>query len=134
MKKLLSIGMFISVAALALTLYSEKSRVDCSGGEFDLQLKKVYPKIVTPSFGAQDNNYVIFEFSDPQYENARLRIFSVEGRNVSEIDSSQRIARSGTLDWYLKWDCRDSGGSTVNPGIYVYQFEGRNKIFTGTIV
>ncbi|OGS18509.1 MAG: hypothetical protein A3J83_05400 [Elusimicrobia bacterium RIFOXYA2_FULL_40_6] len=102
--------------------------------EFDLQLKKVYPKIVSPSLGVQDSNYVFFEFSDPQYENAKLNIFSLDGFKMREIFSSQRIAKAGSLDWYFVWDCRDSKGSVVNPGVYVYLFQSKNKNYNGTII
>ncbi|MBU0952748.1 MAG: hypothetical protein KKH91_08010 [Elusimicrobia bacterium] len=113
---------------------SAVSAVHSFSDEFDLQLKKVYPKIVTPSYGVQDNNYVFFEFYDPQYENAKLNIFSLDGYKVREIFSSQRIAKAGSLDWCFVWDCRDSKGAVINPGVYLYLFQSKNKNYNGTII
>jgi flagellar hook assembly protein FlgD len=37
-------------------------------------------------------------------------------------------------DNIMYWDGRDKDGTVVKGGIYIYQIEAGNKIFTGTVV
>ncbi|OGS20168.1 MAG: hypothetical protein A2252_10995 [Elusimicrobia bacterium RIFOXYA2_FULL_39_19] len=121
-------------AVLTVMLVYVHNSTNCFSDEFDLQLKKVYPKIVTPYYGTNDNNCVIFEFSDPQYENVRVKIYTIDGRNIREIDSYERTPKANSFDWCFKWNCLDSAGSRVNPGVYLYVMEAKNKVYNGTII
>jgi len=106
--------------------------------EFDFELKKVYPKIVTPSYGNGDNNFVFFEFYDPLAGATKfdLKIFDINGHKIKNIDTSNSnwkpISSSG--NFRIFWDCKDSQEYYVLPGVYIYQLESNKKIFTGIIV
>lgn len=109
-----------------------------SPDEFDFELKKVYPKIVTPSYGRDDNNFVFFEFYDPlagatQFE---LKIFDINGYRIKNIDTSNNNWKTipSSQNFKILWDCKDSEGNYVLPGVYIYQLESSKKTFTGIIV
>jgi hypothetical protein len=108
-----------------------------SGQNFDFELKKVYPKLVTPDIlglSGQNEN-VFFSFSNLTNEEFRLRIFDLEGRNITEIPTSNLNwkYRSGSNDYFVFWNCRDSGSQIVQPGVYLYFVETKKKTFTGAI-
>ena len=105
--------------------------------ELDIKLKNVYPKIVTPAYGLQDNNRVFFEFKVPQggYEFAgKLKVFDIKGHKVTEPATSPLRWISQT-EFRLPWDIRDTNGFFIPPGVYIYQFESpKGKIYAGTII
>ncbi|MEW6041342.1 MAG: hypothetical protein AB1633_07460 [Elusimicrobiota bacterium] len=120
---------FISIFIFSLNLFGEN---------VDFELKKVYPKLVTPgySLSAGQNDNVFFQFRNLNYEDFKLKIFNVEGKNVMTIPISNinwKSRGAGTLDYYIVWDCRDSDNQILEPGTYIYLLETGKKLFNGTI-
>jgi len=90
-------------------------------------LLNVAPKAFTPEEGAGSVNCVRFTFSNPYFAEVTIRIFDICG---AKIRSSLRRESANVM----AWDGRNDGGGFVRGGIYIYQAEAGEKIFSGTIV
>lgn len=91
----------------------------------EFKLLEVKPRILTAGRDGF-NDRVTFSFVEPSSK-LRLKIFSLDGRAVEEIN----YISDGT--GILAWDAK-SAGSTVAPGVYIYQLEADGRIFSGSIV
>jgi hypothetical protein len=82
----------------------------------DATLVQVYPRIFTPNNDGH-NDVVIFQFGDLDVSNTELtgEIFDLNGNKIAALQ------RGPDPNSTLKWDGKDSGGSVVPGGIYVYQ-------------
>ncbi|MEW6040290.1 MAG: gliding motility-associated C-terminal domain-containing protein [Elusimicrobiota bacterium] len=100
-----------------------------ASGEFTLYNWPTKARIITPD-GDGRNDVFEFYFTNPLNNAVSGRIYSFTGDYVADIsvDTSQMV---------LSWDGKDSAGSKVAPGIYIYQIkvEGAlSKIINGTVV
>jgi len=92
-----------------------------------LTLTRVYPRIFTPN-GDGWNDKVIFQFDNPELLPISGKIYDLAGSFVVNL-------QPGTSpDSMLVWDGKDSGGTVVPGGIYLYQIELGGTPTTGTIV
>ena len=92
---------------------------------------EVIPKIITPNSDGQ-NDRAFFRFDNPKGTVINIKIFDMAGslvRTISNITDNSNVPGG-----YTSWDGTDKNGSTVAPGTYIYQIEGEEKIFNGTIV
>lgn len=132
----------LTVVLLLLTFYITLNTYPLCSQEpdiDDIELKNVYPKIVTPKHGSNENNFVFFSFNNPFLGDPKLKIFSYEGYRIKEIppDEIKPNPESSYEEgyWYLVWDGKDSSENFVLPGVYIFQFETpKGKIYTGTII
>jgi len=106
-----------------------------SAEQLDFELKKVYPKIITPGTGQQDNNLVFFEFYEPRSGDFSILIYDTAGFRVREISSLDKKPFSqSSMNYYLAWDGTDMNNAGVPPGVYVYCLENGRRVFNGTII
>lgn len=92
-------------------------------------LTKVYPRIFTPN-GDGLNDYVEFQFENPQDGNPYGMIYDMRGARVAEL-------KKGNNYDSLIWDGRMSSGSVALPGAYVYQIEvtgAETKTINGVVI
>ncbi|PKN02124.1 MAG: hypothetical protein CVU77_01505 [Elusimicrobia bacterium HGW-Elusimicrobia-1] len=92
----------------------------------EFRLVDVKPRVLTPGGSSGFNDRVIFSFVEPD-EKLTLRIFTLDGRKIEEID----YGAAGTER--LVWNAC-AAGSMVSPGVYIYQLEADGKVFSGTLV
>ncbi len=90
-------------------------------------MTKVYPKIISPN-GDGWNDKAVFEFDNPQLLPLSGKVYDITGAFVADM------AFGRVPDSTLVWDGKDSAGSTVPGGIYVYQVDTGNGATTGTVV
>jgi gliding motility-associated-like protein len=93
------------------------------------KLVKIEPsKIFTPNNdGVDDTIKFIVDYPDGQTANFSGKIFDMTGRLIRD---SLRELDSKTVEW----DGKDSGGTIVTQGVYMYQIEGIGKKVTGTVI
>lgn len=90
-------------------------------------LQIVPNKIFTPN-GDGVNDAIEFFFENPaDAVAAEARIYDLSGAQVSNM-------KPGTTGTSFTWDGRDSGGSAVPGGIYLYQFQVEGRTLNGTVV
>ncbi|MFH2070580.1 MAG: gliding motility-associated C-terminal domain-containing protein [Elusimicrobiota bacterium] len=92
---------------------------------------KVMPKIITPNNDGT-NDKALFIFDNPKTTNIKIKIFDLTGAEVKDLgEYNQHSYVSGEIK---SWDGTDSQGNRVPPGTYIYQLEGEEKVFNGTII
>lgn len=92
-------------------------------------LTKVYPRIFSPN-GDGLNDYVEFQFENPQDGNPYGKIYDMRGALVGEL-------KKGSNFNSLIWDGRMSSGDVALPGAYVYQIEvtgAETKTLNGVVI
>ncbi|MGA2090130.1 MAG: gliding motility-associated C-terminal domain-containing protein [Endomicrobiales bacterium] len=92
-------------------------------------LTSVYPQIFTPN-GDNRNDYVQFQFENPQDANPSGKIYNLHGAAIGEM-------KAGVVYDSLIWDGTTYSGSIALPGAYVYQIEvtgSESKVYTGVVV
>lgn len=82
----------------------------------------VYPNPYKPSVVMQGGTGIKF---DGLTANMRLRIYTISGRLVKEIESS--------TDGSYEWDCTNNEGERVASGVYVYIVTNGNEIKKGKL-
>ncbi len=90
------------------------------------ELINVKPRVITAGRADGLNDRVIFSFVEPD-EKLTLRIFTLDGRKIEEID----YGAAGTER--LVWNAC-AAGAMGSPGVYIYQLEADGKVFSGTLV
>ena len=106
-----------------------------SAGQLNFELKRVFPKIITPGTGQQDNNLVFFEFFEPQPADFSILIYDTAGFKIREISSIDKKPFSHlSMNYYLSWDGTDMNNTRVRPGVYIYSLEKGKMVFNGTII
>lgn len=90
-------------------------------------LTAVQPRVFSPNEASAQVNRVRFTFNNPDGYEVTVRIFDVSGRLIRP-----NIDREG--ETVLFWDGRDSDGTVVPSGIYIYQMDAGVKILNGAIV
>lgn len=93
----------------------------------DFSLTKVAPRIFTPGAADITINRAVFYFENPADNDVTIRIFDITGAVVR-----RNLLRDGSNMIY--WDGKDSGGTEVKGGVYIYQIEGDDEVHTGTVV
>jgi len=92
-----------------------------------ISLTRVYPRIITPN-GDGWNDKAIFQFDNPQLLPLTGHIYDITGASVAELKAGPNPAST------LEWDGKDSKGTVVPAGIYVYSVDESGTIETGTVV
>lgn len=85
-------------------------------------------KVFTPA--AALNNTIEFIFDNPDNAVVEGKIFDTRGAHIADMTA-------GSTSGSLLWDGKDSGGSIVRGGVYIYQVEASGAaaaIITGTVV
>ncbi|MBD3271799.1 MAG: T9SS type A sorting domain-containing protein, partial [Elusimicrobia bacterium] len=91
-------------------------------------LSQIWPrKTFTPN-GDGINDTINFNFENPRESVVTGKIFDITGAFVATMTTGLNGR------WSLQWDGRDSKGSFVDKGVYIYQIEAEGKIINGTIV
>lgn len=94
-----------------------------SASEFDVTDKLTmintycYPNPFDPKIGA-NFAYTLTESADE----VKIRIFSMDGRLVKEIDGTTRIGNN-----IVKWDCDDEAGDQVLSSVYICYIEAKSS-------
>ena len=104
-------------------------RADTLASEFTLT--KVAPRIFTPDAPDATPGKTIsratFYFENPSGGEVTIRVFDITGalvrRNLESAGASMMF-----------WDGRDQAGALVKGGVYIYQVEAGEEVFTGTVV
>ncbi|MGD9643085.1 MAG: Ig-like domain repeat protein [Elusimicrobiales bacterium] len=104
-------------------------RADTLASEFTLT--KVAPRIFTPdapdATPGKTVSRATFYFENPSGGEVTIRIFDITGalvrRNLESAGASMMF-----------WDGRDQAGAPVKGGVYIYQVEAGEEVFTGTVV
>jgi hypothetical protein len=92
-----------------------------------ISLTRVYPRIITPN-GDGWNDKAIFQFDNPQLLPITGKVYDITGAFVANLKTGPNP------DSTLAWDGKDSGGTVVPAGIYVYQIDESGSAETGTVV
>ena len=85
-------------------------------------LKQNYPNPFNPS--------TTIEFELGAGDNVDLSIYDINGRKISTL--AQGYYNSGTYSYV--WDGKDSNGSLVSSGIYLYTLINSNQIITNRML
>lgn len=94
-----------------------------------LEQANVYPRLFTPNDdGFNDRVYFVLE--NPNDADVSGEIYDMAGRFVATLPPPQAGTGIGTT---LIWDGKDSTGTVVPSGTYVYRIKGEGKTFTGTV-
>jgi len=88
----------------------------------------VYPRIFSPN-GDGANDKAGFHFDNPEDLPVQGVIYDLSGSKVADMQGA-----GADPAVFLQWDGKDSNGSTVPGGIYLYQLEFQGKHATGTVV
>ncbi|MFH2202159.1 MAG: gliding motility-associated C-terminal domain-containing protein [Elusimicrobiota bacterium] len=85
-------------------------------------------RMLTPN-GDNRNDNVVFTFTNPRDSVVSGRVYDLKGGLVA------RMQKHPALDprFHLYWDGKANGRQAA-PGVYIYQLEAENRIFTGTVV
>jgi gliding motility-associated-like protein len=86
----------------------------------------LHPRVFTPN-GDGINDIVTFVFENSENKLVSGKIFEISGCLIK--DSLYQNSTSSLI-----WDGKDSNGSTVKGGVYIYQLKVGNKVSNGTIV
>jgi hypothetical protein len=90
-------------------------------------LTRVYPRIITPN-GDGWNDKAIFQFDNPELLPLSGKIYDITGALVAPLTVGPNP------DSTLSWNGKDSGGTVVPGGIYVYQIDLGGTMESGTVV
>ncbi len=101
-----------------------KGLVTGGGIFFVLQLSIIPPKIFTPN-GDGINDVITFQYLTPGVSIISGRILDLSGASVVDLQP--------TSNGVLVWDGKDSSGSVVKKGVYIYQIDADGKIYNGAI-
>ena len=100
-----------------------------SAAPVNFSIQSISPdKVFTPAASA--NNTIEFIFNNPDNASVEGKIFDTRGAHVADMTA-------GTAPGSLLWDGKESGGSIVRGGVYIYQVEASGAaaaIITGTVV
>ena len=102
------------------------SHASASSGS-QITLTKVYPRIITPN-GDGWNDKAIFQFDNPQLLPLSGKIFNITGQSVGSLKPGPDLSAT------FEWDGKDSGGTVVPGGIYLYEVTVNGGTATGTVV
>ncbi len=88
-------------------------------------------KIFTPNNDGY-NDSLVLSFDNPKLSIINeAKIYDLTG---AEVGSLSEITQPGTDPTRLSWDGRDSNGSLVRTGIYIYQVQSEGELVNGTVV
>jgi gliding motility-associated-like protein len=90
-------------------------------GALSAEDQRPMEKIITPN-GDGTNDIALFTFANP-LDNIRVEIFDMTGHRIRTLYSATHNG----------WDGKDESGSTVESGVYIYQFESNGKRVSGLI-
>jgi hypothetical protein len=92
-----------------------------------ISLTRVYPRIITPN-GDGWNDKAIFQFDNPQLLPLSGKIYDISGALVANLKAGPNPNST------LEWDGKDSAGTVVPGGLYIYQIDESGTSETGTVV
>jgi flagellar hook assembly protein FlgD len=96
-----------------------------------LQKNAAYPRTITPN-GDAINDKVFFFFENPTDASISGSIYNLKGAKVSTISEETAIFSSNNS--VLSWDGKDTSGSIVQGGVYLYKIMLSDKVFSGAIL
>jgi fibronectin type 3 domain-containing protein len=91
------------------------------------KMTSVEPKIFSPDEANNAISRTRFYFENPNYSEVTSVIFDLRGNVVRK-----NLPRE--METVLYWDGRDTSGTVVPSGVYLYQIEADGKVVNGTIV
>jgi len=95
--------------------------------QIDLTKVEVYPNPFTPKARDSRFNQVTFKFENTNFEEVKLVIWDITGRQIRVINESGVVI--------LIWDGKDEWGEIVEAGVYIYQLKvGQGVVKKGTLV
>jgi fibronectin type 3 domain-containing protein len=103
-------------------------RITPRATSLSLEQGNVFPRVFTPN-GDGFNDRVYFVLENPNNAGVRGEILDMHGRKVSTLPGPSNTGVGTTLIW----DGKDTSGSVVPAGAYLYKIEGEGKTFTGTV-
>jgi gliding motility-associated-like protein len=128
------VGGSVNLAAQAVQIKSSflgnyQLRVSQRAPFLSLDAGNVYPRVFTPN-GDGFNDRVYFVLENPNNVSVTGEIFDLAGRYVATLQPPTANSGIGTT---LIWDGKDSNGSVVPSGAYIYKIQGEGKTFTGSV-
>lgn len=117
----------LAVNVRALGIY--QIRAVRIGNSFQLVSGSPYPRIITPNDPSQ-NNRVFFFFDNPTDETVSGTIYDIRGAKVCDL----RVDGNSPTSNSLVWTGRNSVGSVVPSGVYLYKISAGKDVVTGTVV
>lgn len=117
-----------TVAAVFLTASILASQALASISLGTLTLTEVKARIFSPN-GDGINDKARFEFDNPELLPVTGSVYDISGGRVADLTPSTTDPTG-----VLLWDGKDSDGTVVPGGIYVYQITFEGKHATGTVV
>ena len=103
-----------------------------STGYEPVSVLQIWPKTITPGTSVNQNDYLFIRYTNPEFEEIKIKIFDINGCLVKNVSTNNPAAGNG-IEWVLKWDGKNDSDEYVAPGVYIYQFESRSALKTGTI-
>ncbi len=122
-------GEFVPIADL--TVYQFEPEVKDEGGIQTASILNVKDREIVSVTPNPTKTNVKIQFSDKIGTPKLLKIFDASGRLVKSFsqlssDMANRLS--------VKWDCRDEGGRSVSPGVYLIRTEIGDQVFTKKLV
>lgn len=96
---------------------------------FRLSQNSPYPRVITPNDASQ-NNRVFWFFDNPTGDSVSGTIYDIRGAKVCDLAVDGNSPTSNSL----VWTGRDSNGSVVPSGVYIYKITSGKEKATGTVV
>jgi len=96
---------------------------------FHLAKGSPYPRLITPHDATQ-NNRVFFFFDNPADEQISGTIYDLRGAKVRDIQVDGLSPTPNSM----VWDGRDSTGSIVPTGVYLYRIRAGKEAASGSLV
>jgi hypothetical protein len=94
---------------------------------------QVWPRIITPGTSPGQNDYFFIKYTNPEFNEIKLRIFDITGCSIKEINVYNPVPSVDGNSWMFCWDGTDNAYICVQPGVYVYQLESLDKTIKGTV-
>lgn len=116
----------LAVSAKNLGLY--EIRAVSAPQSFGLTRGSPYPRVIAPN--ASENRRVFWFFDNPGDEEIIGTIYDIRGAKVRDL----RVDGLSPTSNSLVWDGRDSQGSVVPSGVYIYEIKAGKERVTGTVV
>lgn len=87
-------------------------------------------RLITPN-GDGKNDTFIFRYYNPKDSAVTGRIFTLSGAQVAEM----KLLNTSPAGYFYDLEWNPNSGSEKAPGgVYIYQIEAENSVYTGTIV
>ncbi len=88
------------------------------------------PRIISPGLVDDKNDALVIQFPTGSARSNPFKVFNRRGELVAALSVDQNFSFETVV---FSWDGRDAGGSLVPGGLYVYQYDAGNRVYSGTV-